>query len=55
MSEEIIDFMRISETYRKILDHRRSCKEWGKEFCLKCFGGGLTIFINNLDKEYSKK
>lgn len=30
--------------YRKVLDHRKGCGKWGKEFCLDCFGGGLSSF-----------
>ena len=37
------------------MDHRRSCGKWEKEFCMKCFGGGLTKFLENLDAESSKK
>ena len=49
--EEAEDLMRESPTYRKILEHRRNCKKWGKEFCLKCFGGGLTRFIKGIREE----
>ena len=52
MSEKIINFMKESMTYRKVLDHRRSCKKWGKEYCMKCFGDGLTNFLKNLNKEF---
>ncbi len=34
--------------YRKVLEHRRNCKKWGKGFCLDCFGGGLTIFLASI-------
>ncbi len=47
----IDDLMRESKTYREILEHRRSCPKWGKEFCMECFGGGLTKFSENLIKE----
>lgn len=40
-----------SKTYRSILDHRRDCPKWGKEFCLECFGGGLTIFFRDIKNE----
>jgi len=52
MVSEITEIiMRESETYRKILEHRRDCPKWGKEFCMECFGGGLTLFIDKLNKE----
>ncbi len=40
-----------SKTYRKVLRHRTNCDKWKKEFCLECFGGGLTRFFKNLKKE----
>ncbi len=47
-----INHLRIrGKTYRNVLEHRRNCKKWGNEFCLDCFGGGLTRFINNLNSE----
>ncbi len=49
--EDAEDLMRESKTYRKILEHRRKCSKWGKEFCLECFGGGLTLFTKNLSEE----
>lgn len=50
--EEIQDFVWHSKTYRGVLSHRRSCNKWGKEFCLECFGGGLTKFSIQLLKEW---
>ncbi len=47
--------MNKNETYRKILEHRRNCPKWTKEFCLDCFGGGLTIFLKDMKTEYQKK
>ncbi len=44
-----------SDTYRKVLKHRMKCKKWGKEFCLECFGGGLTKFTKDLEGEYETK
>lgn len=56
MSEELFEFMRRSKTYRKVLDHRRNCGKWKKEFCMKCFGDGLTIFLRSLvDEVYKEK
>jgi len=40
-----------SKPYRKVLEHRRTCKKWGKKFCLECFGGGLSKFVDELHKE----
>jgi len=40
-----------TEAYRKVLKHRGECKKWGREFCLECFGGGLTKYSNNLLQE----
>jgi len=51
--EEAEDLLRKSPTYKRILEHRRKCKKWGKEFCLECFGGGLTHFLNNIRDELS--
>ena len=55
MSGKLIDFMRKSKLYKSIVDHRRSCNKWQKDFCKKCFGNGLTEFLENLDVEYLKK
>ena len=52
--EDAEDSMRESKTYRKILEHRRKCSKWGKEFCLECFGGGLTLFTKKLIMEERK-
>ena len=49
------DLMRESKTYRNILVHRRNCKKWGKSFCMKCFGNGLTQFTRNLQEELRQK
>lgn len=47
------------EAYKKVLEHRRKCKKWGKEFCLKCFGGGLSKFseaiLDEIFKEIEKR
>ena len=55
MSKDLFEFLRESKAYRKVLDHRRSCNKWEKEFCMKCFGGGLTIFLRSLDDEFYRK
>lgn len=44
-----------NETYRKILEHRGNCPKWTKEFCLDCFGGGLTRFLRDMETEHHKK
>ena len=49
--EDSEEFAKQNKTYRKVLQHRKKCKKWGKEFCLECFGGGLTQFTNDLLKE----
>ena len=49
--DKIKDLQRTSKTYRKILDHRKTCNKWGKSFCLDCFGGGLTKYTDNLIDE----
>jgi hypothetical protein len=46
--------VRDSETYKKVLEHRRQCSKWGKGFCLHCFGGGLNIFVRDLETEIIK-
>lgn len=40
-----------NKTYRKILEHRKNCPKWTKEFCLDCFGGGLTRFLKDVTEE----
>jgi len=40
-----------SDEYRRILEHRRDCPKWSKDFCIDCFGGGLTIFTDKLNME----
>ena len=50
--EDAEEFAKQSKTYKEVLEHRRTCKSWGKEFCLDCFGGGLTKFTENLQEEY---
>ena len=45
------DLVRESKTYREILEHRRNCNKWGKEFCIYCFGGGLNNFFRDLERE----
>ncbi len=52
--EDAEEFQKNSKTYRDILEHRRTCKKWGKGFCLECFGGGLTLFTKNLQEEMNK-
>ena len=49
--EEAEDLLRESPTYKEILEHRKECPKWGKDFCLECFGGGLTKFLNSVRKE----
>lgn len=44
-----------NDTYKKVLEHRGNCPKWGKEFCLDCFGGGLTKFTENLRQELKQK
>jgi hypothetical protein len=46
--EDAEEFAKKSETYRLVLEHRQKCKNWGKKFCIECFGGGLTLFTKNL-------
>ena len=44
--------------YRKVLKHRNKCSKWTKDFCLECFGGGLTKFsekiteIEDIDRNF---
>lgn len=53
--EDAEDLMRESKTYRDVLKHRNTCKKWGNEFCLKCFGGGLTNFLKQIKIEFYEK
>lgn len=41
-----------TKAYKKVLQHRKTCKLWGKGFCLDCFGGGLTAFLKELEDEH---
>jgi len=53
--EEVLDTKKLN-CYKEVLEHRRRCDKWGKEFCLECFGGGLTKFLETIKKElYSYK
>lgn len=38
-------------SYKKVIEHRKICPKWGKDFCLDCFGGGLTVFTRNIFEE----
>ncbi len=51
--EDAEDLMRESKTYRKILEHRRTYPSWTKDFCLDCFGGGLTQFTRGFKEEFA--
>ena len=42
--EEAEDLLRESPTYKEILEHRKECPKWGKDFCLGCFGCGRINF-----------
>ena len=46
---------RENKAYKKVLEHRKNCPKWGKEFCLDCFGGGLNRFIDNYGDELNKE
>lgn len=40
------------KTYGRVLEHRYKCPKWKRnEFCLDCFGGGLSKFWKNIVKE----
>ncbi|KKN56675.1 hypothetical protein LCGC14_0569920 [marine sediment metagenome] len=45
---DYVDEERFEREYLKVREHRSTCKKWGKEFCLECFGGGLTSFFNKI-------
>jgi hypothetical protein len=47
--------IRLSETYLNVLEHRKNCPKWGKEFCLDCFGGGLMKFSEELMNELQQE
>jgi hypothetical protein len=53
--EDLEEFSKQSETYKKVLSHRKNCDKWGKEFCLYCFDGGLTNFSKHIEKEILKR
>lgn len=42
--EDCENFSVTNKAYRDVLKHRKTCPKWAKEFCLECFGGGLTRF-----------
>ena len=48
-----MDRIDLTETkaYKEVLAHRKNCKKWGKDFCLDCFGGGLTQFVEKITDE----
>ncbi|HDZ61143.1 MAG TPA: hypothetical protein ENH46_05545 [Candidatus Pacearchaeota archaeon] len=50
--EDTEEFFKNSKTYNKVLEHRMNCDKWGKDFCLDCFGMGLTKFSRDLEKEF---
>lgn len=52
--EDAVEFAKQSETYRKVIAHRMECRDWRTQFCLECFGGGLTQFTKDLAKESKK-
>lgn len=44
------------DVYKKVISHRNHYTHWiNGEFCLSCFGGGLTKFTQNLIKELKDK
>lgn len=54
--------IRQSKAYKAVLTHRYTCPSWnlwshGKPapLCLMCFGGGLTVFENNIMDEFKLK
>ena len=53
--EDAIDFHNQSKTYTKVLEHRRKCPKWTKQFCFDCFGGGLTQFTKDLEEEKARR
>ena len=56
VEEVIVAFRKTdTKTYHKILEHRGDCLKWGREFCLECFGGGLTKYTENLFEELKKE
>ncbi len=49
---------RDSKTYQNVLKHRATCPSWiawnnnkPAPLCLQCFGGGLTHFFEDLERE----
>lgn len=44
-----------SDAYKTVKKHRLTCPKWEKEFCLDCFGGGLTRFLEKLLIEKQNK
>lgn len=52
--KEDVEFFKNSKNYRKVIEHRQKCKKWGKKFCLKCFGKGLTKFSRDLEREFEE-
>jgi len=43
------------DAYKIVLEHRGRCSKWGKEFCLECFGGGLTQYKSDILKQLKNK
>ncbi len=48
-------FERENKVYKKVLEHRDNCPKWGEDFCLECFGGGLTKFMKDFENERDKE
>ena len=55
MIEEENGNIKESPTYLKILEHRKNCQKWGKEFCIECFGMGLTKCREDFLEELKQK
>lgn len=52
---ELHDLTRLSPTYLAIINHRHKCPKWAREFCLDCFGGGITQVYENLLSEFKQR
>lgn len=44
--------MGMSIKYNEVIRHRQKCPKWGKEYCVDCFGGGLSRFCSGVMKSF---
>ena len=44
------------DCYKEVINHRMHCSKWQhQKQCMKCFGGGLSIFTEKLLMEIIRR